>query len=163
MSVKYAEDNFGVIESKTQPTPAVKAGLMPSGMQSDGYGRKIATDYMVRFDRRGPWRRVYCVCFSNAGSVYCLVNGESYYFRQDENLRLTGEWPKWFKDVKVGQWFDFCGPNPMAVTFWDRCQKVSDRKYRWRNPVRCSLSPGEWLETQVGSVYVETYHVGDNE
>ena len=67
---------------------------MPYGMQSDGYGRKIATSYLVRFDRRGPWRRVYCVCFSNCGSLYCLVNGESYYFRHDEDLRLTGEWPK---------------------------------------------------------------------
>lgn len=85
--VTYAEDVFDTIESKQDDCP-------PYGQGSDGYGKKIATRYLVRFDNRGPWRRVYCVCYSNVGSLYVIVNGETYYFRQDENLRLNGVWPK---------------------------------------------------------------------
>jgi hypothetical protein len=33
-----------------------------------GYGRRLPTRYMVQVD--GRWRRVYCVCFSNAGTCY---------------------------------------------------------------------------------------------
>jgi hypothetical protein len=93
-TLRYVEDYFDTIESKQQEPPSVLAGCMPYGQQADGYGRKIATRYLVRLNKKGPWRRVYCVCFSNAGSVYIIVKGESYYFRQDENLKLTGEWPK---------------------------------------------------------------------
>ena len=93
MSVMYAEDHFSTIESKQEEPPCVKAGCMPYGQGADGYGRKIATQYLVRLDNKGPWRRVYCICFSNSGSVYILVKGEMYMFRQDENLRLKGVWP----------------------------------------------------------------------
>lgn len=50
--------------------------------------------YMVRLDGKGPWRRVYCCCFSNAGTVYIIVKGQHYCFRHDENVRIDGEWPK---------------------------------------------------------------------
>ena len=33
-----------------------------------GYGRRIPTDRMVRFN--GKWRRVYCCIYSNAGTCY---------------------------------------------------------------------------------------------
>lgn len=92
--VQYAEDHFGVIESKTEPPPSVKAGRYPYGQGADGYGSKIATNYLVRLDRRGPWRRVYCTCFSNCGTVWVSAKGKRYCFRHDENLRLLGEWPK---------------------------------------------------------------------
>lgn len=85
--VKYAEDHFDYIESKQDDHPTY-------GQQSDGYGRKISTRYLVRLNRCGPWRRVYCVCFSNAGSMYILVKGEMYMFRCDECLRKVGEWVK---------------------------------------------------------------------
>lgn len=87
MSVIYAEDTFSKIESKQDD-------CRPYGQQPDGYGRKIATQYLVRLDGKGPWRRVYCICFSNAGSLYIVVKKQAYYFRCDENLRLKGEWPK---------------------------------------------------------------------
>lgn len=87
MAVKYAEDVYETIESKQD-------NCRPYGQGTDGYGRKIATPYLVRFDGKGPWRRVYCCCISNSGTVYVVVKGEWICFRDDENLRLTGTWPK---------------------------------------------------------------------
>jgi hypothetical protein len=87
MAVIYADDTFQTIESKTVP-------CRPYGQGADGYGRKIASQYMVRLNKTGPWRRVYHIQISNAGSVYVLVKKQMYFFRMDENLRLTGEWPK---------------------------------------------------------------------
>jgi hypothetical protein len=45
------------------------------GQGADGYGRKIATDYAVRYGTR----RVYCCIFSNAGSLYVVDSGERLY------------------------------------------------------------------------------------
>jgi hypothetical protein len=39
-----------------------------SGRDAMGYGRKIPTDYMVLLNNRKY--RVYCCCFSNAGTCY---------------------------------------------------------------------------------------------
>jgi hypothetical protein len=86
-AVIYAEDVFRKIESKPAPCP-------PYGQGADGYGKKIAMPYMVRLDGKGPWRRVYCCCFSNAGTVYVIVKGQHYCFHHDENVRLNGEWIK---------------------------------------------------------------------
>jgi len=33
-----------------------------------GYGSRLPTQYMVKVVNR--WRRVYCVCFSNVGTLY---------------------------------------------------------------------------------------------
>ena len=38
-----------------------------------GYGCKMPTRYMIHIGPR--WYRVYCVCFSNAGSLYIVRNG----------------------------------------------------------------------------------------
>ena len=40
---------------------------------ASGYGKKIPTEYMVRIGPR--WHRVYCIIFSNAGSVYIILKG----------------------------------------------------------------------------------------
>ena len=85
--VKYAEDTYRVIESRPSP-------CRPYGQGSDGYGRKIAMPYQVRFDRKGPWRRVYCCQISNAGTIYVLVEKDWVCLRRDEDVRLNGEWPK---------------------------------------------------------------------
>jgi hypothetical protein len=36
---------------------------------------------------------------------------------------------KTFKQLRIGQWFDFVGPNHMMNSFHKRCQKVSARRY----------------------------------
>ncbi len=67
-----------------------------------------------------------------------------------------------FRELAIGQWFDFVRPDSMYNSFYERCQKTSARKYRWKNPRRCSLSPMEWLETRVGSINVEVYNIEHN-
>tara|TARA_A100001201_G_C3968473_1_gene164854 strand:- start:250 stop:495 length:246 start_codon:yes stop_codon:yes gene_type:complete len=44
---------------------------------ASGYGRKLTTPYKV--EHNGRLYRVYCVCFSNAGSLYILPGGEPLY------------------------------------------------------------------------------------
>ena len=44
------------------------------GQGADGYGRKIATDYVVRYG--GRTRRVYVCQISNAGTLYVIDRGE---------------------------------------------------------------------------------------
>lgn len=35
---------------------------------ASGYGARIPTIYMVKY--RGKWRRVYCICYSNSGTLF---------------------------------------------------------------------------------------------
>lgn len=65
-----------------------------------------------------------------------------------------------FRDLSVGQWFDFVEDGSIYNSFYCRCQKVAARHYRWRNTIRCSLSPQKWLMTRVGSINVDVYHAG---
>ena len=53
------------VESKEQPLWLHDAGLAPT---ASGYGSRIPTRYMVKFN--GKWRRVYCRCYSNNGTLY---------------------------------------------------------------------------------------------
>lgn len=53
------------VESKDAPMPHHRAGLMYT---ATGYGRRIPTRTMVRFN--GKWRRVYVCCYSNSGTAY---------------------------------------------------------------------------------------------
>lgn len=45
------------------------------GRDALGYGRRIPTRYMVRLTDSRRWRRVYCCCYSNAGTCYVESNG----------------------------------------------------------------------------------------
>lgn len=59
------------VEHKEKPLPFHVAGLQYT---ATGYGSKIPTIYMVKFNNR--WHRVYVAIFSNAGTSYILVDGE---------------------------------------------------------------------------------------
>lgn len=41
---------------------------------ASGYGKKITTQWMLKY--QGRWRRVYCCCFSNSGTNYVRVDGQ---------------------------------------------------------------------------------------
>ena len=43
-----------------------------------GYGCKIPTCHMVQVDGK-RWYRMYCICYSNSGSTYIIVKGETLY------------------------------------------------------------------------------------
>lgn len=46
----------------------------PRCNSATGYGSKIPTRYMIKFDNR--WRRVYCAIWSNVGTLYAFIDGE---------------------------------------------------------------------------------------
>lgn len=48
-----------------------KRGLMYT---STGFGRKIPTTYMVKYE--GRWYRVYCCIYSNSGVCYIVSKGK---------------------------------------------------------------------------------------
>lgn len=56
-----------------------------------------------------------------------------------------------FREVKIGQWFDFIKPGSIYNSFFKRVQKVSARKYRDR----------DGIEYRVGSITCDVYHVGE--
>lgn len=53
------------VEMKESPLAWQLAGLT---WTATGYGRRIATRNMVKFN--GKWRRVYCCVYSNSGTCY---------------------------------------------------------------------------------------------
>jgi len=57
-----------------------------------------------------------------------------------------------FRDLKIGDTFDFISTNQSLNSFLSRCKKISPRKYRANK-----------TNHQVGSVHVEVYHVNVNE
>lgn len=56
----------------------VKVNLLPwqaagKSYTASGYGSKIPTSRMIKVGKR--WRRVYCICWSNAGTCYVVEKG----------------------------------------------------------------------------------------
>ena len=56
-----------------------------------------------------------------------------------------------FRDLQIGDTFDFISPNVGYNSFFERCTKISTRKYR-----------GDKFEYEVGSINVEVYHVNES-
>ena len=73
--VQYCE-NGPLIES---PLWFHTKGLMQT---STGYGRKLATPYKTRYN--GRLYRVYCCCYSNAGTCYIISRGKWLVIRNEE-------------------------------------------------------------------------------
>ena len=53
------------VDCKENPLPWQLMGLQYT---ATGYGSKIPTQYMVKFNDK--WRRVYCMIYSNNGTLY---------------------------------------------------------------------------------------------
>lgn len=49
-----------------------------SGLTRSGYGKRLPTDYMVRIGSRN--HRLYCMCWSNAGTCWVRVKGKQFIF-----------------------------------------------------------------------------------
>lgn len=54
------------------------------GRTADGYGRKIPTRYWVKLDGDTRERRVYCIIFSNVGSLFVVRHGERVWLSDTE-------------------------------------------------------------------------------
>jgi len=65
-----------------------KEDLSNYAIQLDGYGKsKHPTRFMVKLDGyTNRWRRVYSMCYSNSGSVYCSIKGSVVFFENGEVL-----------------------------------------------------------------------------
>ena len=51
-----------------------------------GYGKRIPTQYMVKLsDNR--WRRVYCMCWSNIGSLWVTYQGQVCMFDNEYSIK----------------------------------------------------------------------------
>ena len=53
----------------------------PINRSATGYGSKIPTQYKIQLAGCKLWRRVYCICYSNSGTLYCLVKGQRLFLR----------------------------------------------------------------------------------
>ena len=78
--VKYLRDLHKSLEWKRSDVERRGMLQLAPGQNDEGYGDKIHTDYMVKFD--GAWHRVYCICWSNAGSLYVLVRKAMYFVNE---------------------------------------------------------------------------------
>ena len=48
---------------------------------ASGYGSRLVTPYMVQWN--GRKRRVFCMCWSNSGTLYVMCKGERWIIRGD--------------------------------------------------------------------------------
>ena len=68
-----------------RPLAWQRAGLQET---ATGYGRKLTTRFVLRIqgltNTPARWYRVYCVCYSNAGSHYILRGGTMVFLRDSE-------------------------------------------------------------------------------
>ena len=84
-ALKYIEGELNVDfiivenEATTVSKPTMHGRISP-GQGADGYGRKISTDMMVQWkDNPKKKRRIFCTCFSNAGSHWIVESGQAVY------------------------------------------------------------------------------------
>ncbi len=61
-----------------------------------------------------------------------------------------------FRDLQIGDTFDFIHPETCRTTYFDRCAKISARKYHSIERGRTGHLPNEM---EVGSINVEVYNV----
>lgn len=68
-----------------------------------------------------------------------------------------------FRELKIGDTFDFISPEIGYNSFFKTCTKISARKYRTEGDVR--LSPKRCIkevhEYTVGSIDCQVYHVNE--
>jgi hypothetical protein len=76
--IQYLEQPY---ETKEAPLWFHLRGLSET---ATGYGRKLRSTRMLRIVGESRWRRIYVVCYSNAGSAYVLIKGKPHYLRSGE-------------------------------------------------------------------------------
>ena len=69
------------LEVKENPLWFHKAGLTQT---ASGYGKKLATPYMVKLNNR--WYRIYNSCFSNSGTLYIQSKQFSFTTREKKDI-----------------------------------------------------------------------------
>jgi hypothetical protein len=77
----YADELIG--SYKLYRDPVKRRGMLQlfPGQDELGYGSKITTDICLQFIGEGIRRRVYCTCYSNAGSLWIVYKGKQVHLR----------------------------------------------------------------------------------
>jgi len=86
MPVEYANEAVGPYKLYRRELEWQRAGRQQT---ASGYGNRLTTSIMLKFDGENRLRRVYCVCHSNCGSLYIFYHGRKLYLPthfQDEVL-----------------------------------------------------------------------------
>lgn len=78
MSVTYTDPKL-VLDKRTTEPRAFRGS-------ATGYGPKIPTDYLIKYE--GRWRRVYVMVYSNSGSAYIIVNGAEVFLDSETEHAL---------------------------------------------------------------------------
>ena len=65
IELETSPGNYVICEGKKALLPWQERGL---GQTASGYGTKLVTPYMVRFN--GKWRRIYACHIGNAATLY---------------------------------------------------------------------------------------------
>jgi hypothetical protein len=73
--IRYIDQPY---DTKDAPLRFHRAGLSET---ASGYGKRLRSPRMIRLHGETRWRRVYVVCYSNAGSAYVVIKGEPHYLR----------------------------------------------------------------------------------
>jgi len=91
--IRYAERTVGPYNLYRRPARkrSYYGGAIQCapGQGQDGYGRKITTDMVLRFNGEKRAYRVYATCFSNAASYWITRKGQTLHLSthfQDEIL-----------------------------------------------------------------------------
>jgi hypothetical protein len=80
-----------ITAAKRSPLQWQKRGLQQT---ATGYGSKLTTEYLIQSGTSSVWRRVYCICYSNNGSLYILRAGKREFIRDwelEEKLELSAK------------------------------------------------------------------------
>jgi len=93
--VQYVEDKFGsYVKIRREVKKRYLYGgniVCNPGQSKDGYGRKIASDWVVRFAHEKKEYRVYITQISNSGSVWIIKNRLKYHLREIDYVREVKE------------------------------------------------------------------------
>jgi hypothetical protein len=81
MTVEYAEDKVGGFKLFRRPVPREGLLQLAPGQSQEGYGSKITTDFVLQFYGEAKKHRVYCTCWSNAGSLWITHERRRLYLR----------------------------------------------------------------------------------
>lgn len=145
MSCEYLETR--IVERYQTYTPRY-------GLTADGYTRRsgASTSWMIRLEGETRFRRLMIWCFSNAGTCFVRVKGRALIVHEHD-LPEPSAPPVRFRQLSIGDRFDFIGPESLYNSFFATCTKTSARGYEWAGV------DGAPLRSKVGTINVRVYHV----
>jgi len=79
MNILYAD--------QIEPYVLERKPVRPHGQYASGYGSKITTNIILRFQSENRYRRVYATCYSNCASYWIIYHGQQLYLHDTDNVK----------------------------------------------------------------------------